>query len=371
MNTTSHQKNIVKSAVYRLLIVSIFSYGFCAVFFYIYPTQFAIDSLQPAITSLLCLLLLLYFHQKPLTRIRKTTNIYTAITLLTFTPATFYFTHGAWQGDIRFIESYPPISGMIVLTSTLVMLMLPKKYAKLAALIWALNALPVLHYLFTHPEELHTTRGYDLLFIFGPASLLIFVIIPYQQSMREQMEKISYDLTRYKLHADRDFLTDTLNRRGLDSWLTRNHQLESMGLLLIDVDYFKNINDRFGHSTGDHVLVEIASRLRTVYHDNHCLARWGGEEFILVVANPAPAALNKLAADCHTVFRHIPFRTVGKVTTSIGVSRIAGAQDFDRLIEEADQALYHAKENGRDQVVMFSEMQPQLSEKMKRLMMLD
>lgn len=361
MNSANYQKNILKDAIYRLLIISALSYGLCGLFFNVFPL----------VTFAACLVLLLYFHKNPLIRSSKTLNWYTAITLLTFTPVTFMFIYNGWQGRLVFIESYPPISGMIIMTSMLIMLVLPKRHTKFGALFWALNVLPVLHYLLLHPAELHTSRGYDLLFLFGTASLFIVAIIPYQQNIKQQLDDIFYDLMRYKMHADRDFLTDIYNRRGLHSWLNRNNQTDTIGLVLLDVDYFKNINDRFGHATGDQVLVEIASRLRTVYRDNHCLVRWGGEEFLLVITNPSAATLNKLANDCHLVFGQVPFRTVGKVTTSIGVSRIASITAFDHVIEEADQALYHAKESGRDKIIAFSDIQQSLTMKMRQLLIVD
>lgn len=361
MNSANYQKNILKDAVYRLLIISSLSYGLCGIFL----------NALPLVTCAACLTLLLYFHKSPLFRISKTLNWYAAITLLTFTPVTFIFTYSAWQGTLVFIESYPPISGMIILTSMLIMLTLPRRHTKFAILFWALNVLPVVHYLLLHPAELHTSRGYDLLFLFGPASLFIVAIIPYQQNIKQQLDDIFYDLMRYKMHADRDFLTDIYNRRGLHRWLSNNNQTDTIGVVLLDVDYFKNINDRFGHATGDQVLVEIASRLRTVYRDNHCLVRWGGEEFLLVITNPTAATLNKLATDCRLVFGQVPFRTVGKITTSIGVSRIASINMIDHLITEADQALYHAKENGRDITVLFSDIQQSLTMKKRQLLIVD
>lgn len=357
MPIAAHQKKIATSAIYRLLIISVISYGLCAVFFNIYPTTFLIDSIQPTVTCFVFIALLAYFHRRPFQREKQAITLYTAITILTFTPATFYFTIGAWLGKWSFIETYPPISSLVLLNSTIVMLMLPRKYTKLAALIWALNALPVLLYLFFHKGDLQTPRGHDLLFLFGPASLLILVIIPYQQNISTHMDKISFELIRSKLDADRDFLTDTFNRRGLQNWLDRTSPMSSIAVLLIDVDHFKRINDHYGHNVGDMVLVEIASRLRTVYHENYCLARWGGEEFILVIADPNQENLQQIANDAHSVFSRFPYKEVGTVTASIGVSRIGEIRHFAQFVEEADQALYFAKTHGRNQVAHFNSVQ--------------
>ncbi|WP_353666601.1 GGDEF domain-containing protein [Marinomonas sp. THO17] len=255
---------------------------------------------------------------------------------------------------MSFIENFPPISGMTILTMTLIMLMIPEKLNKLIILTWTLNALPVLLLLATHPEELQTPRGYDLLFLFGPASLLVLLIIPYQRSLKSHMDKIHFDLKNSREEADRDFLTDVFNRRGLNSWLNELEDNSQISIMLIDIDHFKSINDKFGHDIGDHVLIEFASRLRTVYHGTHALARWGGEEFIVVIVNSTRDKIQIVSEMFRTALSQLPYKEVGKITASIGVSQVNSIDGFSTMVKEADTALYIAKNHGRDQVVMYT-----------------
>lgn len=353
-NNLNDHTNILIPATYRLLIVTIFSSAIYAVLFNVYSTPFIIHAFQPAFFTLLHLILFIYLYKSPQKRIHQVINIYGAIILLTSVPNTLYFTIGAWQNKWQFVEIFPPISGMIILSTTLIMLMLPEKLNRLVVVTWSLNALPVLLFLLTNPNELQTPRGYDLLFLFGPASLLILLIIPYQRSINHHMNSISFDLKHSQQLADRDFLTDVLNRRGLENWLNKLDSDSKICVLLIDIDHFKNINDKFGHTIGDHVLVEFASRLRTIYFNDHGLARWGGEEFIMVIVNPSHDLLTTIGPIFKHTLNQLPYRQIGKVTASIGISTIQPKAHFLDLVEEADKAVYYAKSNGRNQVVIYS-----------------
>ncbi|WP_394183493.1 GGDEF domain-containing protein [Marinomonas posidonica] len=355
INNRNDQAKILIPATYRLLIVTILSSVIYTVLFNVYSTPFALHAFQPGIIALLHLILFAYLYKNPRKRISQVINAYGAILLLTSVPNTLYFTIGAWQSEWLFIEMFPPISGMIILTTTLIMLMLPEKLNKFVILTWTLNAVPVLLLLATHPEELQTPRGYDLLFLFGPASFLILLIIPYQRSVRSHLDKINVDLQHSRQEADRDFLTDVYNRRGLKSWLNDLAPNTSLSVLLIDIDHFKSVNDRFGHATGDHVLVEFASRLRTAYFEDCGLARWGGEEFIVVIVNPSADSMSSIGEKFRSTISQQPYKDIGKITASIGISQVNQAQHFIAMVEEADKAVYFAKANGRDQVVLYSD----------------
>jgi len=162
--------------------------------------------------------------------------------------------------------------------------------------------------------------------------------------------------------ADRDPLTGLLNRRG---FIARCEQTfgdlreTPFGLLLIDVDRFKRVNDRFGHEAGDTVLVALAAALRSLEQQYLCLAgRLGGEEFVVGVSGMPSYALRQLAlvirdtlaaCDHGDVSRHQP------VTVSIGVAEGAADGPFRSLYGKADRALYDAKQAGRNMVVFASE----------------
>lgn len=157
--------------------------------------------------------------------------------------------------------------------------------------------------------------------------------------------------------ADRDALTELRNRRAFESELAplfdrfphRQHCL-----LLLDIDHFKRINDRFGHETGDGVLVAIGTALRQweAATGGRLAGRWGGEEFIAVVALRKDETMHMVAEDLRRRIEvlsdqlHWPSRM--QLTTSIGCTRLSRLADFDMALFRADGALYAAKDSGRN-----------------------
>ncbi|MGB6180768.1 MAG: diguanylate cyclase, partial [Rhodococcus sp. (in: high G+C Gram-positive bacteria)] len=160
-------------------------------------------------------------------------------------------------------------------------------------------------------------------------------------------------------HSQTDPLTGLLNLRGLEATAHRRVTPEQrVGFLLIDLDHFKHVNDRFGHLAGDAVLALAATRLRDFIGDNGLVARRGGEEFLVVVdatdVNPHELACNARVA-LSDPSDHIP------VSVSIGVSVLDASQfesgDTGSVVNTgmhlADIAMYRAKSAGRNTVVMF------------------
>ena len=355
MNDSFSKTNLLITATYQLLIGTILSCFVYTAFSTVYSGIFIVNVSQPATVLFAHLGLLFYLHKNPEERIHKALFLYGVITLVTSVPSTLYFTIGAWLNMWNFVDIYPPMSGMTILTTTLMLMLLPEKLTKLAVTSWSLNALPVLLFLLTTPSQLQTPRGYDLLFLLGPTSILILFMVPYQRKIRSHIDKITFDLKHSKKAAFRDFLTDVYNRRGLENWLTEVSPNTEMCVILIDIDKFKRINDEFGHSTGDNVLIELTSRLRAVYFEEHCLARWGGEEFIFVIMNPSVHTTSIIGEMFRTKISQQAYKNIDQVTASIGVSSIKKTKDFSLLVEEADKALYFAKNHGRDQVCLYNE----------------
>lgn len=160
--------------------------------------------------------------------------------------------------------------------------------------------------------------------------------------------------------ANRDPLTGMLNRRGfvdrLGQAFTGGNEAP-LALLLMDVDLFKSINDRFGHEVGDTVLCSIADYLRRLERELCVTARMGGEEFVLAVSGLTSFALAQFAervrmgigaCDHGEVSRQRP------VTVSIGVAEGTTRTPFQKLYAAADRALYDAKRSGRDKVMFHS-----------------
>ncbi|MFC3533672.1 GGDEF domain-containing protein [Vogesella facilis] len=160
--------------------------------------------------------------------------------------------------------------------------------------------------------------------------------------------------------AERDMLTGLLNRRTFDS---RLYELLSMPgaqytLALLDIDHFKQINDRYGHIVGDEVLLRMSQLMADTLGQEGRLYRYGGEEFAAVL-RPSSRSVEQLLQQLRQQIAGTAFPQVGQVTISIGHVRIERQPLPANVVEQADKALYHAKEHGRNQVVDYAQLQQQ------------
>jgi len=119
-------------------------------------------------------------------------------------------------------------------------------------------------------------------------------------------------------------------------------------IILLDIDHFKAINDNFGHQAGDNVLIAIAGLLTRTARETDVVGRWGGEEFLLVCPETEIAVVAALAERLRTEFTTTDFPLVGQVTSSFGVAAFVQGDSWKTLVERADEALYRAKDNGRN-----------------------
>lgn len=195
-----------------------------------------------------------------------------------------------------------------------------------------------------------------------------YITKPFNQAIVRARIHTHLELKRYRdllqQHAFIDGLTGLPNRRRLDQYLDECQngfgieQVGQISALMIDVDHFKAYNDHYGHLTGDHCLKTIASTLNGARRRHQdLLARYGGEEFALVMPGADSAAALDQAqrlqrALDETAIVHRRQSATGRVTVSIGVATLAiDAWTPDSLIARADQALYRAKQEGRNRVI--------------------
>lgn len=156
--------------------------------------------------------------------------------------------------------------------------------------------------------------------------------------------------------ATTDFLTDLVNRRRFFERLAsemsdaRVHGT-SLSVVMFDLDFFKRINDTFGHDSGDKVLKHTAIRVRELLRSSDCAARFGGEEFMILLRETPIDAAMALAEAVRARIADVPFEVVGTVSASFGVAEWNHDEDAHALINRADRALYEAKERGRNRVV--------------------
>lgn len=153
-----------------------------------------------------------------------------------------------------------------------------------------------------------------------------------------------------------DGLTGAYNRRYLLQKLAEEIERakrygEDLSVILLDLDFFKAINDTFGHRVGDEVLVKVATTLRACTRDVDISGRYGGEEFLVILPHTSAALAIEVAERIRRAVKALTWTQRGlRVTASSGVCEYAG-MDVDGLVEIADQRLYRAKEEGRDRVV--------------------
>lgn len=184
-----------------------------------------------------------------------------------------------------------------------------------------------------------------------PAELLARV--RNQIRRRRTQERLRADLDRSLQMAVTDSLTGLRNRRYAMRHLEGLLRTGGATVMMIDVDRFKSINDRFGHAAGDAVLREVADRLRTHVRAADLVARIGGEEFLVVAAGTGGDTSRVMAERLRQVVAEQPVATpagpVG-VTISIGVAEAPPGSEAQALLRRADEALYRAKSNGRNRV---------------------
>lgn len=157
--------------------------------------------------------------------------------------------------------------------------------------------------------------------------------------------------------ATKDVLTLCWNRnmfqKSLDEELERAKRFKSaFTLVMFDIDFFKQINDSYGHDVGDQVLKEFAKRIESKIRSIDLFARWGGEEFVLLLTGVDSLDAHNKAEELLAAVRSHPFEHVGNLTCSAGIASYCPGAKAQELVKKADVALYRAKEAGRDQLVV-------------------
>jgi len=174
----------------------------------------------------------------------------------------------------------------------------------------------------------------------------------------DALERVRNERDNLRRDSQTDPLTGLLNRRSLQSEVTARCQAkERFGVLFMDLDHFKSVNDRFGHEMGDRVLVAVASVLKTALRPGDVVGRYGGEEFVGVVAGAGPESARLVAERLRRSIESMlpPKGGPAKLTISIGVTVFDPRQSDERsedLLHRADMALYAAKRTGRNRVVL-------------------
>jgi len=198
----------------------------------------------------------------------------------------------------------------------------------------------------------------------GPSYFADVTIVPILSVDGEIMEfiYIGHDVTelvdrteRLKQLSTTDILTLVYNRMAfndfLDAELQRARRYKTgLSLIMFDIDHFKSVNDTYGHLVGDEVLKALVKVVQLSIRKVDILARWGGEEFMILVPEAAPEAAHELAERLREEIESHDFSTKEKITVSIGVTTYRDGDHADSIITRVDNALYKAKENGRNRI---------------------
>lgn len=204
---------------------------------------------------------------------------------------------------------------------------------------------------------------YDLVRKVILASVLLFLVMLYWNRkvkkanglLEEAQKSLKLKNQELELISITDRLTGVYNRHKLDDVLEKEYvrykrYKREFGIIILDIDKFKKINDTYGHLTGDSVLIELSDILKQTIRASDIVGRWGGEEFIIVSPETNLKGLETLAHKCRLAIASHKFKVVNSVTASFGVALYVENKTIDELILQADNCLYKAKENGRNRV---------------------
>jgi len=160
------------------------------------------------------------------------------------------------------------------------------------------------------------------------------------------------------MQSTTDKLTGLNNRAKADLILAQNkydvdRYKTKVSIILLDIDYFKRVNDNHGHIIGDDVLLEFAQVLQNNVRVNDFVCRWGGEEFMVICPNIQLGEAQELANKLLTKIRNHRFQHIDRMTASAGISQFSRQSSIQVSLQHADAALYRAKDSGRDQTVVY------------------
>lgn len=209
------------------------------------------------------------------------------------------------------------------------------------------SAMPFSYAIFPLFSDVPRITPYSLLEVIGAFLMATMIGYKYEQIRTEQE-------TLLRRFAECDPLTGLLNRRGFSalSPAVIQHALrsqESFAVALLDIDDFKQVNDTQGHDVGDQVLREIASLLKQNTRSTDLIARWGGEEFILLLAHSnREGALAVAEKICSAISTH--HFTSGRHTASFGLAFHEQSEPLEATINRADHAMYQAKRSGKNKI---------------------
>ncbi|WP_457747092.1 sensor domain-containing diguanylate cyclase [Sulfurimonas sp.] len=222
---------------------------------------------------------------------------------------------------------------------------------------------------FTYGEYFHAATIVELLNVTTTFMLLSEVKKVPKRELKEHNVK-DYDSVRRALAhlvkitnqelehvSSHDYLTGLYNRSEYLKYIERkikgaSRYGEDFGLILVDIDFFKLVNDNYGHNVGDKVLSRFANILKDNIREDDFVARWGGEEFIIIANHVTIKNLEKLVQKLQKKIAKVNFKPVPRLTASFGLTTYVEGDSYEEMFKRVDNALYLAKQNGRDRYII-------------------
>lgn len=283
--------------------------------------------------------------------------------LLTVTQALYAIGCGMWaysiSGPVR--GAILPMTVMVVafcmfaLRPRQTLLLTAAALAGMGGTMWWLQAADPLRY---PPVVEAITFGYLAAALLSTA-LLTGEMSKLRARLKRRKKELEHALDTIRLLATVDELTSLANRRHMNEVLAAEERRQPHGVgtcvALLDIDFFKQVNDRHGHAAGDAVLRSFAATARGALRNRDVLARWGGEEFLLLLPDASPPdarlVLERMAERVHAM--QVPgLESERRISFSAGLAERRQGEAFADAINRADKALYRAKEAGRDRIEM-------------------
>jgi diguanylate cyclase (GGDEF)-like protein len=180
-------------------------------------------------------------------------------------------------------------------------------------------------------------------------------VIELQAALEARLAELSHAMEQIEKLARTDPLTGLANRRHFDELFERERGRASrlhnpICAITVDLDHFKRVNDQYGHAAGDHVLTAVADCFRRHLRPYDVVARFGGEEFVILVPGASLEQAVQIAERLRLAIRAIVLPELPPVSASFGVAAFEAGEPAESLLGRADAALYRAKHNGRDRV---------------------
>lgn len=262
----------------------------------------------------------------------------------------------------------PPVRGGIIIIIVLVLvfgIFEQTRRGQVAGNIWTLTLFGAVQWYMSHnhpedfPPRVEIFHWAMLATVVPTVTLLGGQINTLRIRLQVQKGELLDAMDRIRDMAQRDELTGLCNRRYMNELLastTRRMERsgKSVSVSLIDIDFFKKVNDAYGHRVGDEVLQSFAAQVIPNLRPTDTMARWGGEEFLLLMydtrGDQALASVERLRQSVSELV--IASAPNLRITFSAGIAQFVPNERLDTAIERADHALYQAKQNGRDQAVL-------------------